>query len=500
VSLLSIDILLNAGCFKIFCVLITTMLDNIEAILREQCGLKKSQPVIAGVSGGPDSLCLMSVLRQAGYHVIVAHFDHKLRHDSDADARIVAQTAARLNLQSVVESADVRSFANDEKLSIEEAARIVRYRFLMGQARRFKAQAVAVGHTADDQVETVLMHFIRGAGLAGLKGMTYRTLINTFDSDIPIVRPLLDIWHEETIVYCAANGFRPRHDPSNASLDFFRNRLRHLLIPTLESYNPRFRDVVWRTSHSLAGDHEILSGVLEDAWKNCVVHDQADFIGFDRPALMKHPVGLQRHLIRRAIEHIHPGDQDISFAALERAANFIGDSSQRGRINLPKGLHLLREGIMIYIVAGDVTLPIERWPQLPEDVHAFPLKIPGQVTLSGGWKLNCERWNMASLALEQAQANEDPFQVWLDAKGILDVLELRGRQEGDRFEPLGMDGHEVKISDFFINAKLPLRARDRWPLLCMGEKVIWVPGYRPAHSFRLTKSTRQALYFSMTRG
>ncbi len=112
------------------------------------------------------------------------------------------------------------------------------------------------------------------------------------------------------------------------------------------------------------------------------------------------------------------------------------------------------------------------------------------MALSGGWKLNCERWNIASLAMEQAKSNEDPFQVWLDANGISDALELRVRQDGDRFEPLGMDGHEVKMSDFFINVKLPQRARDRWPLLCMGEKVVWVPGYRPAHPFRLTEFTR----------
>jgi len=476
------------------------MLDNIESILRQQCCLNKDLPVIAGVSGGPDSLCLMGALRKAGYRVVVAHFNHKLRPDSDADANIVEQTAARLNLPSVIESGEVRAFADAEKLSIEEAARIMRYRFLMGQARRFRAQAVAVGHTADDQVETVLMHFIRGAGLAGLKGMNYRTILNVFDADIPIVRPLLDIWREETVVYCAANGFRPRHDPSNASLDFFRNRLRHLLIPTLETYNPRFREVVWRTSRSLAGDYEIVTGVLDEAWKNCVVHDQGYFVAFDHAALTKNPVGLQRYLVRRAIERIHPEDLDIGFATLERAANFIADGGQRGRMNLPKGLHMLREDTIIYIVAGDVTLPIERWPQLPEDVQTFTLKIPGQVALSGGWRLNCERWNMASLALEQASSNDDPFQVWLDAKGISDALELRVRQDGDRFEPLGMDGHAMKISDFFINVKLPQRVRDRWPLLCMGEKVIWVPGYRPAHPFRLTESTRQALYFSMTRG
>jgi tRNA(Ile)-lysidine synthase len=478
------------------------MLENIQSILQDQCGLRLDQPIVAGVSGGPDSLCLMNILRKAGYRLVVAHFNHKLRPDADADANVVEQTAARLNLPSVIESGDVRAYADHEKLSLEEAARNMRYHFLMRQAHRFRAQAVAVGHTADDQVETVLMHFIRGAGLAGLKGMNYRTIIRIFDPELPIVRPLLDTWREETVVYCAANGLRPRHDPSNASLDFFRNRLRHLLIPTLESYNPRFREVIWRTSRSLAGDYEILANVLDQAWKQCVVEQNPDFISFEAVALAQQPVGLQRNLVQRAISLLRPGDLDLSYATQERAASFLSepDANRRTRIDLTGGLQLLREGFLIYVVSGNATLPMQRWPQMPEDTHTIPLKIPSQVALAGGWKLSCEQWNIASLALEQARSNEDPFQAWVDAKGISDALELRVRQEGDRFEPLGMDGHEMKISDFFINVKLPQRARDRWPLLCMGERVVWVPGYRPAHPFRLTDATRQVLYFSMTKG
>ncbi|HEY5729263.1 MAG TPA: tRNA lysidine(34) synthetase TilS [Anaerolineales bacterium] len=476
------------------------MFESIESILRDQCGLVKDRPIIAGISGGPDSMCLLGILRETGHRVIVAHFNHKLRSDADADANAVEQTASRMNFASVIESGDVREFASAEKLSLEEAARDMRYRFLMEQAHRFKAQAVAVGHTADDQVETVLMHFLRGAALAGLKGMNYRTIIPAFDRHIPIVRPLLDTWREETVVYCAAHGLRPRYDPSNDSLDFLRNRIRNQLIPMLESYNPRFRDAVWRTSRSLTGDHEILSNVLDDAWKMCIVQQTTDFVSFDSSALTKHPLGLQRHLLRRAIESVRPESSDITFATLERAAKFVRDENRRPRMDLIGGLHLLREGLLIYLLADDSNLPIERWPQMPDDSNTVSLKIPGSITLSGGWKLNCEHWNMASLAMEQTRSNDDPYQVWLDAKGISDALELRVRQGGDRFEPLGMDGHEMKISDFFINVKLPQRARDRWPLLCMGEKVVWVPGHRPAHSFRLTESTRQALYFSMTRG
>ena len=478
------------------------MLENIQSILQDQCRLIPDRPIVVGVSGGPDSLCLMSVLRKAGYRVIVAHFNHKLRPDADADANVVEQTAARLNLVSVIENGDVRAYADEQKLSIEEAARNLRYSFLMRQAHHFQAQAVAVGHTADDQVETVLMHFLRGAGLAGLKGMSYRTVIHMFDPTIPIVRPLLDMWREETVVYCASNGFRPRHDPSNASVDFFRNRLRHLLIPTLESYNPRFREAIWRTSRSLAGDYEILSQVIDQAWNVCVVQQTDDFVVFDSDALAGHPGSLQRHLVRRAIERLHPEDLDVGYAVLERASRFISGAAENGRVrmDLTGGLYLLREGLLIYVASGNVTLPIERWPQMPDESNTIPLQIPGHISLSGGWKLSCERWHIASLAMEQALSNDDPFQAWVDATGIAEGLELRVRQEGDRFQPLGMDGHEMKLSDFFINVKLPQRARDRWPLVCMGEKVVWIPGYRPAHPFRLTESTRQVLYFSMTRG
>ena len=366
------------------------MLENIQSILRDQCGLSRGAPIVVGVSGGPDSLCLMSVLRKAGYQ--------SLLHISTTNCvltRIEMPTlSSRLrracNVASVIESGDVRAYAEQEKLSIEEAARIMRYRFLMAQAHRFKAQAVAVGHTADDQVETVLMHFIRGAGLAGLKGMTYRTVIHMFDPEIPVVRPLLDTWREETVVYCAANGFRPRHDPSNASLDFFRNRLRHLLIPTLESYNPRFREVIWRTSRSLAGDHEILANVLDEAWKICVVQENAGFIAFDSTALTRQPVGLQRNLIRRAIELVHPDELDINYATLERATKFISDpdGSHPIRMDLTGGVHLLREGSLIYVAAGNVTLPVERWPQMPDESNTISLKIPGSDQIV--WRLEVE--------------------------------------------------------------------------------------------------------------
>ncbi|HEY6073168.1 MAG TPA: tRNA lysidine(34) synthetase TilS, partial [Anaerolineales bacterium] len=440
------------------------MLENIQTVLLEQCGLNHDHPVIAGVSGGPDSLCLMSILHKARYRVIVAHFNHKLRPDADADANVVEQTAARLNIASVVESGDVRAFADAEKLSIEEAARIMRYRFLMAQARRFKAQAVAVGHTADDQVETVLMHFLRGAGLTGLKGMSHRTILPAFDAEIPVVRPLLDVWREETLAFCVASGLQPVMDPSNESLNFTRNRLRRTLIPILETYNPRFREAVWRSAQTLKADHAILRETVETAWQKCVKSQDADMIVFDLPELMTFSGSMQRNLLRLAVAYLRPS-QETGFALLNRATAFIKDPAAT-RTDLSGGLKLFREGTSLYLTTPGANLPLRQWPQIPEEMVPVKLSVPGVVEFPDGWKLSVESWRLPALAREQAAANRDPFQVWLDAERLPDGLELRTRQAGDRFEPLGLEGHSQKLSDFMVNVKMPQRARDNWPLVC----------------------------------
>jgi tRNA(Ile)-lysidine synthase len=473
------------------------MLDKIESILRDQCKLVISRPILVGVSGGPDSLCLTEIFRGAGYRLVIAHFNHKLRPESDAEADEVEKTAARLMIPCVVESADVRLYAAVEKLSIEEAARDLRYRFLFAQARRHEAQAVAVGHTADDQVETVLMHFIRGAGLAGLRGMSYRTFLPTFDATIPLVRPLLDVWREETVAYCASHDLNPHYDASNESFDFLRNRLRHALIPALQTYNPRFRQAVWRSVQSLSSDYALLNEALDVGWEKCVIQETGEYVAFDLSSLSTYSDGLQRHLVRRAVERLLPGEETV-YAVLERATAFIADPA-RVRMDLTGGLMLFREGQTLYLVKPEAQLPFDHWPQMPGQSDSILFTLPGQVDLSGGWCFSSERWHAPESAWEKASRNEDLFQVWLDAEELPNQMELRVKRPGDVFEPMGLQGHSQKLADFLTNVKLPQRARNRWPLLCAGEKVIWVPGYRPAESFRLRETSRRVAYFALRR-
>ena len=472
------------------------MTEKIEEILRNECSLVQDRPIIVGVSGGPDSLCLMEILRQAGYSIIVAHFDHQLRPESSQDARMVEKTATRLMLSTIIDGADVRAYAEQEKLSFEEAARNLRYHFMFKLARERNAQAVAVGHTADDQVETILMHFLRGSGVAGLKGMSSRSIIEQFDPEIPIVRPLLNMWREDTVVYCAANRLRPHYDSSNDSLNFQRNRIRHLLVPNLESYNPKFREAVMRMSLSLKSDYAFMMETLEAAWRETVTFIDDEVVTFDFRLLSQQALGLQRNLIKHAMQALVP-EIDVNFSALERATKLIKDPAHSSFIDLKGGLRMLREADHIYICTGGAKLPFNLWPQMPS-VAPLPVSIPGQVALAGGWKLNSERWHIPTLMREQAERNEDPFQVWLDAEQFPESAELRVRRPGDHFAPLGLDGHLQKLSDFLVNEKMPQRAREHWPLLCAGDEIIWVPGYRPAHPYRLTDSTKKAIYFSVT--
>ncbi len=471
------------------------MFENFGSILRERCNLNAQKPVLVGVSGGPDSLCLMHLLHEAGLRIIVAHFNHGLRSEADADAKAVADTAARLAVPFVVEIADVRLHASEERLSIEEAARTLRYRFLLKQARRYQAQAVAVGHTADDQVETVLMHFIRGAGLNGLRGMAYRTILTAFDAEIPIVRPLLDTWRVQVAAYCTAHGLRPRHDASNDSLDFLRNRIRNELIPNLESYNPRFREAVWRSAHTLTSDYALLTEGLESAWKQSVIEETADFVELDLKILSKLAPEQQRHLVRRAVLRLD-SEQETVYSVLERAADFIANSDRR-RMDLIGGFTLSREGSLLYIARPNAEIPSVQWPQMPAGMDAISISVPGEEALARGWRFASERCLFSEAAFDECLRNQDQFQAWLDADSLPARLELRVRRRGDAIAPLGLEGHSQKLSDLFMNAKLPQRARDRWPVLCCEETVIWVPGFRPSERFKLTKATQTVVHLAV---
>jgi tRNA(Ile)-lysidine synthase len=472
------------------------MFEQIPTILQKDCSLKPGCPILAGVSGGPDSLCLAVLLQRSGYPVIVAHYNHHLRPEAGDDARFVAEFAEANGMRCVGSGADVAEYAEIHSLSIEEAARQLRYQYLFAQAQLWRCQAVAVGHTADDQVETVLMHLLRGSGLAGLRGMVYRSLPNTWSAEVPLVRPLLGIWRSEILDFCAANGLQPVQDASNLERFYFRNRLRLDLLPILESYNPRFRPALWRMANILGADYEVLEGQAEAAWQECQRAVGEGYICLGRSALLAQPLGIQRAVIRRAVALLRPGIRDIDFAVVDRATDFIASPPETNQADLFAGLKIALEGELLWLRRVEADLPGVQWPQLLPG-QEFELEIPGNHDLSDGWQFVCELLDDPADARRQAQANADPFQAWFDLDSLSLPLLVRGRRAGDTLSPLGMGGHSLKLSDFMINCKVPRRARARWPLVVSGNHIAWVPGFRLAHPFRLKVVSLRVIHLSL---
>jgi tRNA(Ile)-lysidine synthase len=456
--------------------------------------------IVVGVSGGPDSLCMLDVMHIATQKIKVAHFNHQLRPESGIETEFVSNLAARMDLPFTCGQADVRAYSQDHKLSIEESARILRYRFLFEQARMDGAVAVAVGHTADDQVETILMHFLRGAGLDGLKGMTRLTYLPEFDQEIPLTRPILHLWRHETEAYCRGHNLQPQYDSSNNDVSYFRNRLRLSLIPELEKYNPRFKMAVLRMAEALAGDQIILNEAIENSWKKSVLEAEANYIVFSTPAMKKFQPGLRRNLFRRAMAMLLPNLRNLDFNTLERASNFVGAENNQNqasqisqRADLIEGLSLYREGKNIILTTRPADQLPSRWPQIEE---ACELSLNGQVQLKNHFVLRASLLQ-AGNTQPNVQDNTDPNIAWLDADLTGDKLTVRTRQAGDAFSPLGMEQKTVKLQDFFVNIKLPRRARRGWPLVCAGEHIAWVPGFRLAHPFRVTSTTKRILKITL---
>ena len=474
------------------------MLEQLQIILQEHCHLSPGQTIVVGVSGGPDSQVLLDLLWHSGYPLVVAHFDHALRTNSAQDAARMQALAAGRGLPFALKREEIQVYAAAHQLSLEEAARMQRYRFLFEQASLVQAQAVAVGHTADDQVETLLMHLLRGSGLAGLSGMPYRSLPSPWSKDIALVRPLLGIWRKEIMDYVALRRLEPIQDSSNTDTRFFRNRLRHELLPYLESYNPGIRQNLWQTAQILRADHETMTGLVKSAWEVCVAQESPGGIAFHAGRLAHQPVSLQRALMRAAISRLRAGLRDVDFLTVERSLAFLKRPTRSMRIDLAHGLSLFMEGQVLWLASWDADLPVAEWPQIDEQGEIL-IAPPCEIALDNDWRLEAHLEPGKPDILERACQSPNPFEVWLDFEALQTPLRLRTRRPGERIQPLGMAGHSVKLSDLMSNAHLPQRARQAWPVLFSGNQIAWVPGIRPAHPFRLTSHTRQCLHLILSR-
>lgn len=475
--------------------------------------------VVVAVSGGADSLCLLGTLLTlradgrpgAPGQIVVATLDHGLRGEAGAnDARWVERLASSLRLRCVVGQMDTRASARAGHLSLEDAARRLRYAFLRRVAREVGAARICLGHTLDDQAETIILHLLRGSGLDGLAGMRPQR------GDL--ARPLLGLTHAQAVAYCAARGWLPREDLTNRDERYLRNRIRRRLLPLLEAYNPNIRRTLARNAAFFAEDLEALEGATDHAWAEVVSREDSTQVVMRLATLREQEAALRRRVLRRAAQRLAQRSTYAEASGLEARhitliERFIAHGQTGGALTLPDGLRacLGYDTLSLISVAG---AGAQRWPdeagRFDTDAR-WPLAIPGVVDIPAlGWRVRAATLTTSPglegddllppipreppLAHAGAQAanHRGELRVYLDADRLGDALTVRVWRPGDRFRPLGM-AHEKKLQDVFSDAKVPRATRRRLPIICSGERIVWVAGVRIADEFKLTATTQRAL-------
>jgi len=446
--------------------------------------------LLVAVSGGPDSVCLLHILvklrEELGISLHIAHLNHQLRGaESEADAHYVADLAYRLDIPATVEQRDVKAYQARQRISLEEAAREVRYTFLAQVAESIGANLAAVGHTADDHIETILMHLIRGTGIRGLRGLQPLRRWQSSGNSLTIIRPLLAIGRQETADYCRNHQLLPRIDASNLSLSPLRNRIRHQLIPLLESYNPRVAEALVRTARIADDDLAFFNQEIDRVWGK-IIQKQGNTITLDKQGFLELPSALKRYLLRRTIEDLLGNLKDIETRHIEEIMDALTKPAGK-RLSLPGGLIFSIE-YHRYLM-GPEPAALSPFPILDAE---FPLKLPGE-TMLPGWRIEA-----TIISREQMTGKDEQFTAYLDPDKTGDKLLVRPRRPGDRFQPLGMS-QPKKLGEFMIDAKIPAAWRQRIPLVCSPRHIIWVVGWRIDDRVKVSDTSKQVLRLKFER-
>ncbi len=449
---------------------------EVRACIEAHTMLPQAAKVVVAVSGGADSMALLSVLFQlrAVYNMtlIVAHVNHQLRgEESERDALFVEQQAERLGLPFHQVRVDVKALQRSAGMSVQQAARELRYQVLHALQHSLDATRIALGHTANDQAETLLMRLVRGSGPAGLAGIPAVRL--------PFIRPLLAISRPTIQAYLQSERCPWVEDSSNAHMVYLRNRVRLDLLPKLRQYNPRIVRRLTELADMLQADNQVLEQQVDEwavhtlAWqgrRGVEVHCR-----FFRLA----PVAVQRRLLRRALETLIASPDAVGFRHVESLRQFMISRDGERRYRLPGQIEAERSTETVWLWNASMT------PTIPD---MLVLPVPGKVDVVA---LNIR---LTAEIIKTPSHLHQMTSQWalLDLDRTRCPLQVRFRHPGDRFYPLGAPGSK-KLQDFFIDHRIPRVKRPYVPLVVSNHEIVWVVGYRIAEPFKLRPETNRVL-------
>ncbi|MCJ7680049.1 MAG: tRNA lysidine(34) synthetase TilS [Candidatus Aminicenantes bacterium] len=438
--------------------------------------IKKGDSVLIAFSGGMDSTALASLFLEirAGWNLTLylAHFNHKLRHNADRDEDHVRRQAERFGLPVYVGSENVRSYAAERHLNIEEAARLLRYRFLEQTAEKIKAHRVATAHTESDQAETFLMRLFRGSGRKGLAGV-YPVVDNLF------IRPLLFVDRNTVEAYITEKRLPFCLDESNSDRRYLRNKIRLDLIPFLQNtYDPQVITHLAQTANLLREEEELLHDTME---REAAVSIQrvSGRLTLDADRLATLPRGLTRRVVREYIKRLQGHLRHLSYADVEK----VMDLEPGKKAHLKKDLILAREEGRIF-------------------AYKIPLAVsPYHYTWNGGEPLCIKEIGLRFTAhlrsgIAKPHLFEDSRRAFLDRDSLDFPLTVRNRRIGDRYRPLGAPGSR-KVKEIFRTRGISPADRDLYPVFESGGEIVWIYGLPVAEKFKIRADTRSALLITL---
>ena len=474
-------------------IIFNMLIDRVAKNLKEKCGIKIQEKMVLGFSGGADSICLLDILHKLGVKVVVAYFNHQLRPSVKEEVRFVKKIAEKYKYDFKLGAEDIYNLANKTNRGIEETARTFRYQFLMKVAQDMKSNSVTVAHHADDQVETILMSLIRGTGLNGLIGMDYISY-GEFSRSIPIIRPLLDVWKDEIVSYCKDNKLTFIIDETNTDEVFTRNSIRASLIPFLEKYNPKIKQGLIRMSSILGDDYAFITQYSEKIIENVIHLQRTNFVEINIQTLKQYPISVQRFIIDGLLRDCFNIGKKKSFNLIENIRKVLIGEITSHYSRLLKNLQVIVEKGRGYLLTNIDDLGSERGLKLENDMAE--IAVPGFTTINQDWYLKSVVLSIDEVG-EIFKKNENNYSAYLDAGLAEEKIFMRKWQAGDRYAPLGLSGHSMKLSDFWINKSFPKRFRADWPLIISNEQLIWIPGFQPAFNVRITESTKHVLQLNV---
>jgi len=465
------------------------MIDKVLETIKKYNMINNKDKIVVGVSGGPDSVCLLHILcklrESMDLGLVAVHVNHMLRGDeASGDEAFVENLCKKLNVELVTRRIDIKKLAKERRLSLEETGRIERYRLFEEVADNFGAQRIAVAHNKNDQAETVLMNIIRGTGLDGLRGMDYIRG--------RIIRPLLGVERTEIENYCRIHNLNPRIDSTNLENIYTRNKIRLDLIPYIEKlFNADIVNGISKMADLIKDDVSFIESRTDEIYNKAKIKSDDKGVILDLNILKECHIAARKRIIRNSIKQIKADIKGIATVHIDSITDLIENGKTGSMLHLPHGVRAVKSYNTLKICLHELK---------EEDIYFNKeVNIPGITVVDeicGSLEATLIDVSADCFSIEDFTKVPDKSKVqFFDYDRLKEGIYLRNRRDGDVFRPRNSNGTK-KLKEFFIDNKIPRETRNQIPLISTRKEIVWIIGYKISDKFKVTENTKIILKLS----